>query len=551
MTAAQEVGAAAVQFLAEAGARRFYTVPGESFLPVLSAVDADPRLSLVSTRHESGAAFMAEADAKLTGVPAVVMATRGPGAANLAIGVHTAYQDSTPMVVLLGQVETEHLHKGAFQEVDLTAFLSPVAKWAVTAHRADRVVDLLARAWEYAVSGRPGPVVLALPSDLLEATTAEPVRRPAPSSAEETLAPAQPSAVAELSDRLLAAEAPVIIAGSGARGAEDALRRVAENHGCGVYTGFRRQDVFPNDHPLYLGHLGLGGGATVQSLREADLVVAVGSRLDEVTSQHYTLPGPGTAVVQLDADPSPPGSGAVPELRLAANVPATLRALADRKTVAPRRDWAVARERLARSTAEPPLADEPAPGLDPARVVTALGRALPPDTVVTNDAGNFAAFVQRYWPFTRPNTQLGPVNGAMGYAVPAGVAAALARPERDVLATVGDGGFLMTGAEVETAVRLGARLTVAVFRNGLYGTIAMHQARTYGQLAAVDIGPVDVAAVARGLGAHAASVNTEAQLQSALSEAAARPAGVTVLDIRTAPDLIAPDKRLSESLRAD
>ena len=259
---------------------------------MLSAVDADPRLSLVSTRHESGAAFMAEADAKLTGVPAVVMATRGPGAANLTIGVHTAYQDSTPMIVLLGQVETEHLYKGAFQEVDLTAFFSPIAKWAVTAHRADRVVDLLARAWERAVSGRPGPVVLVLPADLLSETTAEPVGRPAPSTAQETLARAEPRAVADLSERLLSARSPVLIAGSGARGAEDALRRMAEHHGCGVYTGFRRQDVFPNDHPLYLGHLGLGGGATLQGLREADLVVLVGSRLDEITSQGYTLPAP-------------------------------------------------------------------------------------------------------------------------------------------------------------------------------------------------------------------------------------------------------------------
>ncbi|MEQ3550736.1 thiamine pyrophosphate-dependent enzyme [Pseudonocardia nematodicida] len=542
------VGAAAVEFLAGAGVRRFYTVPGESFLPILAAVAADPRLTLVSTRHESGAAFMAEADAKLTGVPAVAMATRGVGAANLAIGVHTAFQDSTPMIVLLGQVETDHLHKEAFQEVDLTAFFAPIAKWAVTAHRADRVLDLLERAWDRAVSGRPGPVVVALPADLLDERTRQPVVPPAPATSGETLPPAAPDAVARLSGRMLAARSPVIIAGSGARGAQEALRTVAERHSCGVYTGFRRQDVFPDDHPLLLGHLGLGGGPTTQALREADLVVLVGSRLDEVTSQGYTLPAPGTDLVQLDSEPSTPGTGAVPVQRLRADVPGTLRALAEIAVTGGRRDWSVARARYLDAVAEPPAADTPDGGLDPARVVTALRRALPDDTVVTNDAGNFAAFVHRYWRFTHPHSQLGPVNGAMGYAVPAGVAAALAEPGRSVLVTVGDGGFLMTGAEVETAVRTGAGLTVAVFRNGLYGTIAMHQARTYGALAGVDIGPVDVAAVARGLGAHAITVTTEKELHAAVEEVAARGPGVTVLDIVTDPDLIAPGRRLSDDL---
>ncbi|GAA3726912.1 acetolactate synthase-1/2/3 large subunit [Spinactinospora alkalitolerans] len=551
MTASgREIGAAAVDLLAEAGVRRFYTVPGESFMPLLTAVEADPRLTLVSTRHESGAAFMAEADAKLTGRPAVAMATRGVGAANLAIGVHTAYQDSTPLIVLLGQVDSDHLHKGAFQEVDLTAFFTPVAKWAVTAHRADRICDLIGRAYEIAVSGRPGPVVIALPSDLLTERTdlpTPPIHQASGSAGRPAVAQADLSVLAE---RLLAARAPVLIAGSGARGDSKALRAVAEGFGCGVYTGFRRQDLFPNDHPLYLGHLGLGGGPTLDALRAADLVVLAGSRLDEITSQGYTLPAPGTDVVQIDIAPQPLGTGTPPVQRLTADVTGALAALADRAPGRPpARDWEAAHQRHLDGTRAPEAVD-PSAGLDPARIVTAIQRSLPADTVVTNDAGNFAAFVQRHWNFTRPHTQLGPINGAMGYAVPAGVAAALAEPHRHVLATVGDGGFLMTGPEVETAVRLGLSLTVAVFRNGLYGTIAMHQARAYGQLAAVDIGPVDIAAVARGLGATGVTIRTEEQLESALTEITTGPPTVTVLDILTDPDLIAPGKRLSVELRA-
>ncbi|MBB4929522.1 acetolactate synthase-1/2/3 large subunit [Lipingzhangella halophila] len=546
----REAGAAAVDLLADAGVRHFYTVPGESFLPVLAAVEEDPRLTLVSTRHESGAAFMAEADAKLTGRPAVAMGTRGVGAANLAIGVHTAYQDSTPMIVLLGQVESDHLYKGAFQEVDLAAFLGSVAKWAVTAHRADRICDLLGRAYEIAVSGRPGPVVLALPADLLSERVAPAPPVFAAAGGPDGRPAAAPADLDELAGRLLAARGPVLVAGSGARGAAGTLTAVAEGFGCGVYTGFRRQDTFPNDHPHYLGHLGLGGGPVVEALRDADLAVLVGSRLDEVTSQGYTLPAASTDVVQIDIEPGPLGTGARPVQRLTADVPGALAALAERAPAhPPARDWEAARERYVAGTRVPAGTDTPS-GLDPARAVAALRRHLPADTIVTNDAGNFAAFLHRQWCFTAPRSQLGPVNGAMGYAVPAGVAASLAEPHRRVLATVGDGGFLMTGAEIETAVRLGLSLTVAVFRNGLYGTIAMHQAQTYGSLAGVDIGAVDIAAIARGLGANAVTIDSEERLDAALAELDAGSPAVTVLDIVTDPDLIAPGKNLSTHLSA-
>ncbi|MQA04202.1 MAG: thiamine pyrophosphate-binding protein [Streptosporangiales bacterium] len=545
-----EAGRALVDVLAARGVRRFYTVPGESFLPVLEAASSDPRLQLVSTRHESGAAFMAEADAKLTGQPAVAMGTRGVGASNLAIGVHTAYQDATPMIVLLGQVETQHLHKEAFQEVDLTAYFAPITKWSVTAHRADRVCELVARAYQVAVSGRPGPVLVALPADLLS------VHVPVPATVAEGMTGPQASDadVAELAEQLRGADRPVLIAGGGVRHARRELVAVAESYSCGVYTSFRRQDVFPNDHPHYLGILGLRPEKTTRALRDADLVVLAGSGLDEITSQGYTLPAPTARVVQIDVDPRPLGVDTASAWHLAADAGSVLAALArTAPAVPPERDWSAERQLFEDYHRVDTADTAQGSGLDPARVVAALHRHFPRDTVVTNDAGNFSGFVQRHWLFTEPHTQLGPVNGAMGYAVPAAVAAKLADPQRTVLAAVGDGGFLMTGAELETAVRLGLSFTVVVFRNGLYGTIAMHQAQTYGRLAGVDIGPVDVATVARGLGARAATVRTEDELERELSgvHAAGSPPVPMVLDVVTDPDLIAPGRRLATDLHPD
>ena len=266
------VGDAAVEVLSRAGLRRFYTVPGESFLEVLDAVEQHPALSLVSTRHESGASFMAEADAKLTGVPAVAMATRGVGASNLAIGVHTALHDSTPMVVLLGHVERHFLGREAFQEVDLGAFYAPITKWAATVNRAERLAEYVERGLRIATSGRPGPVMLALPADILAeevpyppSTDPLPAPRPAPNSEE----------VHYISRLLEKARSPVAIAGEGAGGAHQELISFAEAFGVGVYAAFRRQDVFPNDHPLYLGHLTLGTPPeTLRALEAADLALA-------------------------------------------------------------------------------------------------------------------------------------------------------------------------------------------------------------------------------------------------------------------------------------
>jgi acetolactate synthase-1/2/3 large subunit len=484
---------------------------------------------------------MAEADAKLTGTPAVAMATRGVGASNLAIGVHTARQDSTPMVVLLGQVETPFLGREAFQEVDLAAFYAPIAKWTATVHRADRLAEFVERGLRIATSGRPGPVMLALPADLLGEDAPIPPEMgmtsvPGPTPAAE--------GVRSLARRLSEARRPVAIAGEGASRAREELLAFAEAFAVGVYSAFRRQDVFPNEHPLYLGHLTLATPPeTLRALDEADLVLVVGSRLDEVTTQSYTLPRPDQAVIQINADPGEVGAVEV-ELGLVADARAALSALlAQAPSPGPARDWSAANRAYLDSSSIPAV--RTTNGIDPSRVIAALREVLPEDTLLTNDAGNFATFLHRYWRYNHPRTQLAPANGAMGYGVPAAVAAKLAAPERRVVALAGDGGFLMTGQELETAVRYGASILVVVFRNGMHGTIAMHQARELGRTAGTEIGDVDLASFARSLGAEGYTVRDAGELEPALEGALASDA-VALVDVVTDPDIISPSARLSE-----
>ena len=537
-----KAGHVAVDVLARAGVRRFYTVPGESFLEILDAAERHPETSLVSTRHESGASFMAEAEAKVTGTPAVAMATRGVGASNLAIGVHTAMQDSTPMVVLLGQVETDYLDREAFQEVDLPAFYGPITKWATTVHRADRLPELVARAVRVATSGRPGPVMLALPADILGEEIEE---RGSRLSAGRPRSVPHPEDVEDVARRLAGARRPVVIAGGGARHARDALVRFAEAFGCGVYAAFRRQDVFPNEHPLYLGHLTLAARPEVlEPLGEADLVVVVGSRLGEVTTQTYGLPRGDQAVVQVDTDPDEVGATVPVERGIVSDARAALEAFTRRAPAkAIERDWTAAHEAYLRFSEVAGGRSEA--GVDPAEVVGALRRVLPAGAVLANDAGNFSVFLHRYWRHNHPRTQVAAANGAMGYGVPGAVGAKIASPQSTVVALCGDGGFLMTGQEIETAVRYGIGITVVVFRNGLHGTIAMHQARDVGRTAGSDIGPVDLAGFARSLGAEGFTVADPDDLEPALRDAVAHE-GVSLVDVATDPDLISPTARLSE-----
>jgi acetolactate synthase-1/2/3 large subunit len=535
-------GEGMVEAMVEAGVERLYTVPGESFLEVLDAAERHPATRQFSTRHESGASFMAEADAKLTGVPAVAMATRGPGAANLSIGVHTAHQDSTPMLVLLGDVETPWIYRGAFQEVDLAAFYAPITKASMTAVRGDRLPEMVRQGLRLAVSGRPGPVMISLPADLLaeEASLsslregASAVIRPRPTPSQDELA--------RVRSLLAGARRPVVIAGAGVQQSRDDLIRFADAFNVGVYAAFRRQDVFPNDHPLYLGHLTVGAPAqTLEELRDADLVLVLGTVLDQMTTQQFELPLDTVATVQVDVDPD--NLGVIPvDLGIIADPGEVLRALLA-EPVRGERNWDKGhRAYLETATVGPSRATE---GVDPAHVVKAMSAAFPADTVITSDAGNFSVFLHRYWRFQHPRSQAAPTNGAMGYAVPAAVGAKAAMPDRSVVGVVGDGGFLMTGQEIETATRYGLDLTVVAMRNGLYGTIAMHQAQQMGRMTAVDIGDVDLAAYARSLGARGLSVRHESELDDAMHQAATS-GGVTVVDVTIDPDLITPTGRLSE-----
>ncbi len=514
---------------------------------MLDAVERAPGLQLISCRHESGAAFMAEAEGKLTGRPAVAMATRAVGAANLAIGVQTAFEDSTPLLVLLGQVDSAALGRGAFQEVDLPAFFAETSVHAETLHQPERAAEVAARAHWAATTARPGPAVVALPADLLgqECPAGSPELLPG------RIAAVQPDqeAVDAIAAMLDAAQRPVAILGSGAQPARAQVIALAEQFGLGVYTAFRRQDAFPNSHPNYLGHLTLGTAADLTTaLAEADVVLALGTRLGDTTTQGFRLPTPRAQVVHVDLDPRTLRAPVTVAWSVRADVAAFAAALLAHGGERAGRQWSREHRAYLRMSqaSGPHPGSHPGPGggVHPAEVLAAMARQLPADTVLANDAGNFSVFCHRYWRFDHPRTQLGPVSGAMGYGLPAAIGAALAAPGRPVVALAGDGGFLMTGQELETAVRVGAPVLSVVFQNGMYGTIAMHQQRRLGRLAGTAIGAVDIAGYARALGADADTITAPDQLDDALAAAAGfeRP---RVLVVRTDPDLLVPGVTLS------
>lgn len=520
---------AAVEQLKREGVRHAFTVPGESFLALLDALYDAESIDLVATRHEGGAAFMAEGIGKLTGHPALCMATRGVGSTNLAIALHTAHQDSTPLLAIVGQVETPFRQREAFQEIELAAFYSHITKWTAEINRPERAPELIHEAVRRAIGGRPGPVLLAAPTDVLDAEfdfqphhfpSAAVVPRPVPAASD----------VARALDILAGAARPVILAGGGvlaARATAD-LVALAEATATPVITAFRRYDAFPNDHLLYLGGVGVGAPAVVtERLRAADAMLAIGTRFSAITSREYTIPAPGTRVVHIDIDPDVVGVNADIALGIVADAGAALRALRDAATAHPPRlglDRHAANERdraaFARvTTPEPVAAREP---VDPTGVVVDAARLLPPETIVTGDAGNFWHWFARYYRWRRPGTYLGPTSGAMGYAVPAAVGAALTRPGTPVVAVVGDGGYLMTGQELETAVRCRLPIVVLVFNNSSYGTIRMHQEREFpGRVSATDLGPVDCALFARALGAHGERVCDNRDFAPALERALA------------------------------
>jgi acetolactate synthase-1/2/3 large subunit len=532
-----------VDSLAAQGVTHAFAVPGESYLPVLDALH-DEALTLVTCRHEAGAANMAEAYGKLTGKPGVALVTRGPGATHAAIGVHTARQDSTPMLLLVGQVGTDMLQREAFQEIDYRAMFGTVAKRVVVLDRADRAAELVASAYATAVSGRPGPVVVVLPEDVLDADAPAAVATPivAPEAAPD------PAALAHLAELLAGAERPVLWAGGpGWTAADaDALRTFAERAGLPVVTAWRRKDRFDNRHPNYAGELGLGSNPRLlERVASADLIVALGTRLGEVTSQGYTLPAvptPAQALVHIHPDADTLGAVHRPVLAIQSSIRHACAALAALPVDGARwSGWTKAARADQDDWVQPTSVGS---GVNMAEVIAHIGATVGEDAILTNGAGNFAAWLHRFHQHRRLGTQLAPTSGAMGYGVPAGIAAKILYPERDVVTIAGDGDFLMSAQELATAARYGANLVIVVVDNGQYGTIRMHQEKHFpGRRSGTALTNPDFAAFAQSFGAFGATVDATEDFPAAF--AAARASGKPALiAVRTDPQEIAPGRRI-------
>jgi acetolactate synthase I/II/III large subunit len=530
------------------GAELAFGVPGESYLPVLDALHDAP-LRLIVTRHEGGAANMAEAYGKLTGRPGICLVTRGPGATHASNGVHTAMQDSTPMLLLVGQVARETIGREAFQELDYRAVFGSMAKWATQIDRAERVPEIMARAFAVATSGRPGPVVVALPEDMLASQVDVPDARP-----HRPLAPAAPAAadMARLRDLLAAASAPLAIVGEGgwtARTGAD-VAAFAEAHAVPVAASFRCQDYVENASPAYAGHAGLAmDAALAKRIREADLLLAIGGRLGEIPTAGYTLVRPGAPsqrLVHVHPDPDEIGAVYPPELGIVAGLEAfaaAARALEPAGAGAGAGLLAAARGEYERNLGE---ARELPGSLQMSAVMAALRDRLPAEAILTNGAGNFSVWAHRYYEFHRYPTQLGPRSGSMGYGVPAAIAAKAVHPDRPVVCLSGDGDFLMTGQELATAVQEELPVVVLVVNNAMYGTIRMHQERNYpGRVVGTDLRNPDFVAYARAFGAHGARVERSEDFAAALDEAlgCGSPA---VVELRVDPQAITPRQTLDE-----
>lgn len=513
-----------VDCLEAQGCDRVFTVPGESFLPVLDALRDRTSIQTVTCRQEGGVTFMACADGTMTGRPGVAFVTRGPGATNASVGVHVAHQDSQPMILFVGDVGREMRDREGFQEVDFPAFFGPICKWAAQIDRAERIPEYIARAYATAISGRPGPVVLALPEDMLhedgvEATVRPFVHRPAQ--------PPHPDALAAMMAMIADASAPLaIIGGAGWHSkAREHFAAFAERIGLPVATAFRRQDAIAASSGVYAGNLGYGPGPKlVERVKAADLLLVVGARLGEATTDGYTLvtpDHPGQQLIHVYPDPEELNRVYRADLAICAAPDefAESASLWDDGAIIPCDAGAQAHaEWLAWSTpAEAPYR------LDLNRVMLAVREQVPADAIICNGAGNFSGWWHRFWHYHGSPGQLAPTCGAMGYGVPAAVAAALRHPDRTVIAAAGDGDFLMNAQELATAVQHGADLIVLLFDNSAYGTIRMHQEREYpGRVSSTDLANPDFAAVAAAFGGWGTRVETTEAFAPALAEALGR-----------------------------
>lgn len=527
-------GEALVATLISHGLDTGFCVPGESYLAVLEALRRERgRFRLITNRHESGAAFAAEAYGKLTAKPGLAFVTRGPGATNASIGIHAAAQDSTPMVLFVGQVPRAHRGLEAFQEIDCHTVFGNLAKAVVEPGAADEISATTSLALGLAVSGRPGPVVVVLPEDLTEGDAGAP--RIVPAVGREAIEPAA-DAVAEACRLVTASRYPVVISGElvAAHSAHRSLEEFVGATGAGVVTSFRRQDTFANSHPAYLGHFGLGRASYQRrAWAECDLVIAAGNRLDSVTCENFTLFREDQKLIHIYVDDNVVGRHRQADVALNADVGPALDALAAGLAGSCTDDRLAWCEKFHRAYREFAATGPPTIGaVDLASVVHTVSGRLDRDHVIANDAGNFAGWVHRCFEFRQPHSQAGPGSGAMGAGVPAAIGAQFARPEATVVAFVGDGGFQMTGAEIATALAEDLPIKIIVCDNGAYGTILMHQRRQVGEEYAVRIGGPDFAALARAHGAAAWSVNKTEEFSAAFDAALAHP-GPTLIHVKT------------------
>ncbi|MFI4951989.1 MAG: thiamine pyrophosphate-binding protein [Burkholderiales bacterium] len=551
MTAPRTGGRILVANLLAQGAEIAFCVPGESYLPVLDALyDVRDRLRLIVCRHEGGASYMAEAYGKLTGRPGIALVTRGPGASNAAIGIHTAAQDSSPMIVLVGQVGGDFADREAFQEIDYRRMYGSSVKWVAQIDRADRIPEYVARAFRVAQSGRPGPVVLALPEDTLSASAAV---NDAP-RIEPTLVHAAPGEIAALRARLEQARRPLLIAGGSGwseRACADLARFVAAN-ALPVACAFRNQDLVDNRSANYAGEVGIGPNPKLAArVRDADLLLVIGERLGEMVTSGYTLlsvPNPKQALIHVHPGADELGKVYQPSLAIAASLPAFCATLAALPPIAAPAWTGSAQEAHAAYLAW--QSPRPMPGeLDLWRIVGYLRDRLPEDAILANGAGNYATWIHRLYRYPRYRTQLAPYSGSMGYGVPAAIAAKAVHPERIVVSWNGDGCFLMNGQELATAAQHRLNIVFIVVDNGMYGTIRMHQEKQYpARVYGTDLANPDFAALARAYGAQGETVRRTAEFAPAFERALAHD-GSSLLHLRLDPQAITMNATIDE-LRA-
>ena len=530
-----------------------FGVPGESYLDVLDALH-DSAIRFIINRQEGGAAFMAEAYGKMTGRPGVCFVTRGPGATNAAIGVHTAYQDSTPMILFIGQVGNDFSEREAFQEIDYRRMFGQMAKWVTQIDRAERIPEYLARAFQVATSGRPGPVVLALPEDMLISTAVVADTRryqavqASPSSAQ----------IGQLRAMLAQAQRPLVLLGGSTwnQAACADLQRFATANALPVACVFRCQDLLDNADPNYIGDIGIGINPKLAArVKQADLILALGPRLDEMTTGGYQLissPVPQQQLIHIHPDAQELGSVYQAQLMINSGMPQMASMLAAMAPVDPkawRHTVLEAKEKLATYQEQPPIFTDGKAPLDLWQVVQDIMAQAPSDTIITNGAGNYATWAHRFYRYRGLRTQLAPISGAMGYGVPAGIAAKIIAPERTVITFAGDGEYMMNGQELATAMQYQAGVVIIVFNNQMFGTIRMHQERTYpGRISGTALHNPDFAALARAYGAHGDVVNASEEFAPALQRALAHTRATdlpALIELRYDGNLITPNATLA------